>query len=443
MAAIWPLRTKASLVEQFVGQSLHEVPLPAAVIDIAVIKRNCKIMLDAVEELGFDFLPAVSSHRTTEITRLQIGDEAEEVRILVTSLWEAERLLPLLLDYQIVGKQVNVLYGAPISTSQVEAAADISRQLGRRGGNMRFLVDHVSQIGLVERVGELSGYSPRIYILVDAGDQFSGVRPGTTEFQELFSRVEQIVLGQGSLGLAFVGFFSNIEFQNERLDLVSHLRLLDRQLTTLLHGSPIEIIRLTVHAPPPSLWCLLHTVEGPSLRESLKIEQTLVAASEVNDAIEVHSGEYVLMDLQSLVQDWQTVPDSSSFMYSDIALTILTEISSLYPRRGENGRQEAFISVGGSAFRTDNEALQRGVLSEWNMTSSILGWEVDRCRDDSAVLVWKGESEQVPALECGQRVRIYPNDAKHAGEVFGWYYVVDSTRIGKEDEIIDIYVRWR
>lgn len=63
MTATWPLRTKASLVEQFVGKSLHDIPLPAAVLDIAKIKRNCNRMLETVEALGFDFLPAISYHR--------------------------------------------------------------------------------------------------------------------------------------------------------------------------------------------------------------------------------------------------------------------------------------------------------------------------------------------------------------------------------------------
>ncbi|KAF8852545.1 hypothetical protein BDZ45DRAFT_678285 [Acephala macrosclerotiorum] len=447
MAATWPLRTKASLVEQFVGKSLHDIPLPAAVVDIAKVKRNCERMLDAVEELGFDFLPAISYHRTTEITRLQLGEDAEEVRVLVTSLWSAQKLLPLLLEYQINGKQVNVLYGVPISPSVVEGAADISRQLGRRGGNIRFLVDHISQVDLVERVGILSGYPPFVYILVDVGDQFAGVRPGTPEFQELFSRIEQIALGQGLLSMAFVGFFSDIAFPSEQVDLVSHLRLLDRQLTTLLHASPVEIIRLTIHAPP-SLWCMLQTAEGAISREVSKIQHTLMVANKANDAIEVHSDEYVLLDVRSVVQEADQ-GINPSLTYSDIALSILTEISSLYPRRGEKRCLEALISLGGSAFHTGDGPVRKGVLSEWNMrssgsnSSSPLGWTVDRCHDDSAVLVWRDENSEPHSLACGQRVRIYPNDAKHAGEMFGWYYVVDSSRDGKEDEIVDVFVRWR
>ena len=51
---------------------------------------------------------ADSSHQTTEITRLQIGEDPDEVRLMVKTLSEAENLLPLLLDYLKEGKQVSV-----------------------------------------------------------------------------------------------------------------------------------------------------------------------------------------------------------------------------------------------------------------------------------------------------------------------------------------------
>jgi len=63
MASNYPLPSKASLVQQFVGKSLKEIPLPAAVIDIAAVKRNCQRMSDAVKELGFDFMLLVNAHK--------------------------------------------------------------------------------------------------------------------------------------------------------------------------------------------------------------------------------------------------------------------------------------------------------------------------------------------------------------------------------------------
>jgi D-serine deaminase-like pyridoxal phosphate-dependent protein len=63
MSSNYPLPSKASLVQQFVGKTLKEIPLPAAVVDIAAVKRNCQRMSDVVKELGFDFVPLVNIHR--------------------------------------------------------------------------------------------------------------------------------------------------------------------------------------------------------------------------------------------------------------------------------------------------------------------------------------------------------------------------------------------
>jgi len=67
MAANYPVPSKASLVQQFVGKSLKEIPLPAAVLDLAVLKRNCTRMLDAVDKLGFALRFQVNSHKVSGV----------------------------------------------------------------------------------------------------------------------------------------------------------------------------------------------------------------------------------------------------------------------------------------------------------------------------------------------------------------------------------------
>jgi hypothetical protein len=56
----------------------------------------------------FRFEYADRSHQTTEITRLQVGEGSDDVRLLATSLSEAENLVPLLVEYQQKGLQANV-----------------------------------------------------------------------------------------------------------------------------------------------------------------------------------------------------------------------------------------------------------------------------------------------------------------------------------------------
>jgi D-serine ammonia-lyase len=122
-------------------------------------------------------------------------------------------------------------------------------------------------------------------------------------------------------------------------------------------------------------------------------------------------------------------------------LSILTEITSLYSGRGGNGKTEALIAAGQSAFGPESD-LSMG----WGTVGPAMppfdqGWYVQRAKKESAVLVCKGVEEV--GLKAGQRVKIYPYDSAGASERFGWYFVVDSSRIDHGDEIVDIFVRWR
>jgi D-serine deaminase-like pyridoxal phosphate-dependent protein len=51
------------LRETFVGKTLSEVPAPAVILDAAVVRRNCALMLEATDALGVDFRAHVKTHK--------------------------------------------------------------------------------------------------------------------------------------------------------------------------------------------------------------------------------------------------------------------------------------------------------------------------------------------------------------------------------------------
>ena len=61
--ALLPIPSQAILHEAFVGKRLENVPTPAAVLDKAVIQRNCLQMLKACEALQVGFRPHVKTHK--------------------------------------------------------------------------------------------------------------------------------------------------------------------------------------------------------------------------------------------------------------------------------------------------------------------------------------------------------------------------------------------
>lgn len=60
---LFPCPPKQLLVETFVGKKLNDVPTPAAVLDRAVMGRNCEQMLKACKALKVGFRPHVKTHK--------------------------------------------------------------------------------------------------------------------------------------------------------------------------------------------------------------------------------------------------------------------------------------------------------------------------------------------------------------------------------------------
>lgn len=61
--ALLPLPSQAELRKAFVGKKLEDVPTPAAVLDKAVVRRNCLQMLSACGALQVGLRPHVKTHK--------------------------------------------------------------------------------------------------------------------------------------------------------------------------------------------------------------------------------------------------------------------------------------------------------------------------------------------------------------------------------------------
>lgn len=60
-----PLPDKDALKRFYVGKDISQIPKPAAVLDVAKIRRHCSSMLETVKELGVEFRPHVKTHKVS------------------------------------------------------------------------------------------------------------------------------------------------------------------------------------------------------------------------------------------------------------------------------------------------------------------------------------------------------------------------------------------
>lgn len=60
---LYQIPSNAALKAQYVGQKLEDIQAPAAIIDLAVVKKNCQLMLKAAESLNVQFRAHVKTHK--------------------------------------------------------------------------------------------------------------------------------------------------------------------------------------------------------------------------------------------------------------------------------------------------------------------------------------------------------------------------------------------
>lgn len=61
----YPTSPRDALAAQFIGKSIRDVPTPAAVINVAAIRRNCERMLQTCDKLGLDWRAHVKTHKVS------------------------------------------------------------------------------------------------------------------------------------------------------------------------------------------------------------------------------------------------------------------------------------------------------------------------------------------------------------------------------------------
>ncbi|RDW75962.1 hypothetical protein BP5796_06783 [Coleophoma crateriformis] len=459
---LYPHASKEDLIKQYVGKSLADVPTPSAVLDLSKLKANCDRMLEAVDTLDIGWRAHIKTHKTTELTRLQVGEGNGPANIIVSTLIEGEEIVPLLLEYKQKGRAVNLLYSFPVTPAAVGRLSSMGGVLGP--GGLCLMVDHPHQLASVVAIKEESGVAPLIFLKIDMGGHRAGVAPNSAAASELIS---EILYLESQSTCVFHGLYSHAGqsySSSNRSDALDFLRQEFEALLvtaeTVHASSGRKSLVLSVGATPTttSIRNLLIENEATPAAESNAIsalKATLQTIRDLGCSLEIHAGVYPTLDVQQMATHaLPTSGPNAMLRWSDIAFTVLAEVASLYPGRGASGKTEALVGAGIIAMgREPCKAYPGwGMLSPWNRPDASMptvgpeqhaGWQLGRLSQEHGILVWAGEEKDVEPLKIGQKVRIWPNHACIAGVGFSWYLIVDSSLEGREDEIIDVWPRWR
>ncbi|KAK5995341.1 D-serine dehydratase [Cladobotryum mycophilum] len=483
-AIFYPTSPKEALLQEYAGKSIRDVPTPAAVINVAAVRRNCERMLQTVKDLNLGWRAHVKTHKTIEVTRLQVGDDiSRPANLIVSTLAEAEFILPLLKEWTSKGRKVNVVYGLPITSNAVPRLAEVAKVLGE--GSISVLLDDPAQLAVAAELQKISGVAPLAHIKIDMG----GRRAGVIEDSERFLQVANAALEGHKAGTVVLsGLYSHAGHSYGGDSRVAAIKMMTAEIEAMLHGAD----KLRAKAAESGIDLPTLTVSGGASPTALSVQNLLSGHADVQDketgtpelqaevdtlsalfatvksrghAVEIHAGVYPLLDLQQLAAHSMT---ASRLSWRDIAFTVVAEVHSTYPGRGEDGSPEALIGAGGLALGRETCKAYSGMamVSPWGRKGVELptcdvedyeGWTVGRFSQEHGILTWatgngraggsskeeSGPRPQLDMVEVGQKVRLWPNHACITSSHFGWYFVVDEDKAGKEDEIVDVWIKAR
>ncbi|MCJ1295514.1 hypothetical protein MMC34_007077 [Xylographa carneopallida] len=403
---------------------------------------------------------------------MQVGDSAKNINIIVSTVAEAEYVMPYLRDCKKHGKTVNILYGIPLPPSQAQRLGRIGNELGP--GSISVMIDNADQLSVLQGFKGIAGFSAHIFIKIDAGYGRAGLDANSEKLKALLAVVLPITKAEGFGHLS--GFYSHAghsygvasgdeamgHLSSEIENLIIAASLADKLLERGHEHKESKARYVLSVGATPSATSIQHLVRTnrtlPTAwgAESDRLRKCIIDAQDFC-TLEIHAGVYPFLDNQQLAT--QASPSSSvptmevtrpSISFPDLALTILAEVASLYMHRNP---PEALIAAGSLALGREpcKSYSGWGVVSDWSTSSAATihpcavpmnrsGWEVARVSQEHGIL--QRASDDAPDLQVGSKLRVWPNHACVAGASFDFYAVVDSDSASK-NQIVDIWTRCR
>ncbi|KIK70951.1 hypothetical protein GYMLUDRAFT_33040 [Collybiopsis luxurians FD-317 M1] len=412
--------TKSGLVQQFVGKGLDGLRTPAMIIDRKIFANNCAAMHLKAKEWGTGFRAHLKTHKTVEGTRLQMISSADKTNAVVVSTlmeaWEVARA-GLFKD----GTVKDLLYGLPVAPNKVADLSHLWDAVAPEGGVIRLLIDHPDQIKYLEEC-EHERQVPRrwsVFVKIDGGQKRAGVVPETAAFENLIRALLT------SPAISIYGFYvhagnayASTSFEQASSFLSQEVECVNAGAESALKIASSMGLELTTQS-------FVLSVGSTPTAHAASAETKSKLASLLHGSLELHAGNYPMLDLQ---QEHTNLVDRSK-----VSQRVRCTVASVYRGRGANGTDEALVDGGAIAFSKDTGPSQT--------FGEVIGtnWKLGRISQEHGTLIRTGPGEE---LEVGDQVEIVGQHACLIAAAHPWFYIVDSD-ITNGEEIVDIWVPWK
>lgn len=311
------------------------------------------------------------------------------------------------------------------------------------------MIDHPDQLPPLKAFHDVAKFPAQVFVKVDTGYHRAGIAATSESMEGLMAELKSCETSNE--GAELVGFYSHAGDSYGGSTQEDALKRLNEEIDSAMAAATFAYhswcsnrrLVVSVGATPTS-------TSIQNVRDGLNSAATKALQAKITEAqhlfeVEVHAGVYPVLDIQQCA----TGARGEGLSRDDIALSIMTEVSSYYSDRP---KAQALIAAGSLALGREpcKSYSGWGVVTPWGMdpeTHLFDKWIIGKVSQEHGILVTDSDSETPPTpLKIGQKVRIWPNHACVAGAGYGYYLIVDSQNHeegGDGDIVVDVWSRWR
>ncbi|CAF3452323.1 unnamed protein product, partial [Fusarium graminearum] len=362
----------------FIGKPISDLPTPALVVNLPVLKKNIDTLHQDVERLGIGFRPHVKTLKTLELTRMMIA-EGKYKGMIASTIPEIKGALPLVEE----GLVEECLYGIPVYPGVLPRLIELRKSL-----RLQLMVDNEQQVSFLEE--SASSQEPwDIFIKLDVGSHRAGVEANSDALHRLVKRAEK------SSAVNIYGFYCHAGHSYGGRSRKEAEETLNIEVSSVLAAAKLlpsdRRLIISVGSTPTA-----HVVES------------LKASMPENVILELHAGNFPCNDLQQVSTGLVTE--------SQQAVSVAAEVCSVYPERNE-----ALVNAGVIALSREASA-----FSGFGRVVGSPAWGLVRLSQEHGIMGTSEGRKVDDDFKVGQRVEIWCNHSCIAAAAFHVYYVVDE-----------------
>ena len=360
---------------------IDELKTPAFLVDLPKLKINIRAMQGRARKHGVRLRPHVKTHKTAEIARLQIADEASG--ITVSTLAEAH-------FFQKAGFD-DVTYAFPITPSKLDEAAELTGRLK----HFHILLDQLETATAVESYGRDNHVCFSVFLKVDCGYHRAGVDPSVPKSVQLAEKMQASKHIQLRGILTHAGHSYHCRNREEIAGVARQERDVMGEFAERLRHNGIVCETVSVGSTP-----------------------TAVHAPGWQGVSEIRPGNYAFFD--------KFQADVGSCNLEEAAATVLTTVVAHYPQHNQ-----MLIDAGALALSKDPGAVH---LDEEIVYGAVPGnplLKIFSVSQEHGLI-----TSQTPIafndFPVGSLLQIIPNHSCLAAALFPKYHVVEGNQVVDE-----------